>query len=50
MKKWILLDLRKKRKMIKFEKVNYTYQPNSPFASRALFDIDLEVKKEVIRL
>ena len=31
--------------MIKFEKVNYTYQPNSPFASRALFDIDLEVKK-----
>ena len=30
---------------IKFEKVNYTYQPNTPFASRALFDIDLEVQK-----
>ncbi len=30
--------------MIKFEKVNFTYQPNTPFASRALFDIDLEVK------
>lgn len=30
--------------MITFEKVNYTYQPNTPFASRALFDIDLEVK------
>lgn len=31
--------------MIKFDKVNYTYQPNTPFASRALFDIDLEVRK-----
>ena len=31
--------------MIKFDKVNFTYQPNTPFASRALFDIDLEVKK-----
>jgi energy-coupling factor transport system ATP-binding protein len=30
--------------MIKFDKVNFTYQANTPFASRALFDIDLEVK------
>ncbi|MFP7216570.1 energy-coupling factor ABC transporter ATP-binding protein [Lactococcus garvieae] len=29
--------------MIKFDKVNFTYQPNTPFASRALFDINLEV-------
>lgn len=29
--------------MIKFENVNFTYQPNSPFASNALFDIVLEV-------
>ncbi|WP_416037555.1 energy-coupling factor ABC transporter ATP-binding protein [Lactococcus formosensis] len=29
--------------MIKFNKVNFTYQPNTPFASRALFDINLEV-------
>jgi energy-coupling factor transport system ATP-binding protein len=26
-----------------FDKVNYTYQPNTPFESRALFDIDLAV-------
>lgn len=31
--------------MIKFDKVNFTYQPNTPFASRALFDIDLEVEE-----
>ena len=29
--------------MINFDKVNFTYQPNTPFASRALFDINLEV-------
>ena len=29
--------------MIKFDKVKFTYQPNTPFASRALFDINLEV-------
>ena len=29
--------------MIKFDKVNFTYQPNTPFASRVLFDINLEV-------
>lgn len=29
--------------MIKFDKVNFTYQPNTPFASRALFDINLKV-------
>ncbi|NHI77862.1 energy-coupling factor ABC transporter ATP-binding protein [Lactococcus petauri] len=29
--------------MIKFDKVNFTYQPNTPFASRALFDINLDV-------
>ncbi|WP_270315663.1 energy-coupling factor ABC transporter ATP-binding protein [Lactococcus petauri] len=29
--------------MIKFDKVNFTYQPNTPFASRALFEINLEV-------
>ena len=28
---------------ISFDKVNYTYQPNTPFESRALFDIDLDV-------
>lgn len=31
--------------MIKFEKVNFTYQENTPFASRALFDIDMEIQK-----
>ena len=31
--------------MIKFDKVNFTYQPNTPFASRALFDINLEVEE-----
>lgn len=30
--------------MIKFEKVNFTYQAGTPFASRALFDIDMEIK------
>ena len=30
--------------MIKFDKVNFTYQANTPFASRALFDIDMEIK------
>lgn len=29
---------------IRFEKVGYTYQPNTPFEHRALFDIDLEIK------
>ncbi|UQS86375.1 energy-coupling factor transporter ATPase [Nicoliella spurrieriana] len=28
---------------ISFEKVNYLYQPNTPFESRALFDIDFNV-------
>lgn len=28
---------------ISFDKVTYTYQPNTPFESRALFDIDLDV-------
>ncbi|MEY8537712.1 energy-coupling factor ABC transporter ATP-binding protein [Lactococcus muris] len=31
--------------MIKFDKVNFTYQPNTPFVSRALFDINLEVEE-----
>lgn len=30
---------------IRFEQVGFTYQPNSPFETRALFDIDLEVKE-----
>ena len=30
--------------MIKFEKVSFTYQAGTPFASRALFDIDMEIK------
>ena len=30
--------------MIQFDKVNFTYQPNTPFESRALFDIDLSVE------
>lgn len=30
---------------IRFEKVNYTYQPNTPFEQRALFDIDLTIKE-----
>lgn len=29
---------------IRFEKVDFTYQPGTPFETRALFDIDLEVK------
>lgn len=29
---------------IKFEKVGFTYQPNTPFQQRALYDIDLEIK------
>jgi energy-coupling factor transport system ATP-binding protein len=28
---------------IHFDKVTYTYQPNTPFESRALFDIDLDI-------
>lgn len=28
---------------IRFEKVNFTYQPNTPFEQRVLFDIDLEL-------
>lgn len=28
---------------IKIEKVNFTYQPNTPFESRALFDLDLMI-------
>ena len=30
---------------IRFEQVGFTYQPNSPFETRALFDINLEVKE-----
>ena len=30
--------------MIKFEQVNFTYQDKTPFASRALFDIDLTIE------
>lgn len=30
---------------IRFEKVNFTYQPNSPFEQRVLHDIDLVVKE-----
>lgn len=30
---------------IRFEKVNYVYQPNTPFEQRALYDIDLEIKQ-----
>ncbi len=30
---------------IKFENVNYTYQDKTPFASRALFDINMEIEK-----
>ncbi|HIY57085.1 MAG TPA: energy-coupling factor ABC transporter ATP-binding protein [Candidatus Tetragenococcus pullicola] len=30
---------------IRFEKVNFTYQPNSPFEQRVLHDIDLEIKQ-----
>lgn len=30
---------------IHFEKVNFTYQPNTPFEQRALFDIDLLIKE-----
>ena len=30
---------------IRFEKVNFTYQPNTPFEQRALFDIDLLIKE-----
>ncbi|MBV7391348.1 energy-coupling factor ABC transporter ATP-binding protein [Enterococcus alishanensis] len=30
---------------IRFEKVSYVYQPNTPFESRALYDIDLEIKE-----
>lgn len=29
--------------MIKFDKVNFTYQAGTPFASRALFDVDLMI-------
>lgn len=29
---------------IRFEKVNYVYQPNTPFEQRALYDIDLDIK------
>lgn len=30
---------------IRFEKVNFTYQPNSPFEQRVLHDIDLVVQE-----
>ncbi|WP_368250530.1 energy-coupling factor ABC transporter ATP-binding protein [Enterococcus sp. 2201sp1_2201st1_B8_2201SCRN_220225] len=30
---------------IRFEQVGFTYQPNSPFETKALFDIDLQVKE-----
>ncbi|MHC5269218.1 energy-coupling factor ABC transporter ATP-binding protein [Enterococcus sp. LJL98] len=30
---------------IRFEQVNFTYQPNSPFEQRVLFDIDLQIKE-----
>ncbi|MGM0122997.1 energy-coupling factor transporter ATP-binding protein EcfA2 [Enterococcus sp. AZ194] len=30
---------------IRFEKVDYTYQPNTPFEQRALFDINLTIKE-----
>ncbi|MDR0299217.1 MAG: energy-coupling factor ABC transporter ATP-binding protein [Streptococcaceae bacterium] len=30
--------------MIEFKNVSFEYQPNSPFASKALFDIDLKIK------
>jgi energy-coupling factor transport system ATP-binding protein len=30
---------------IYFEKVDYTYQPNTPFEQRALFDINLSIKE-----
>ncbi|HHV42451.1 MAG TPA: ATP-binding cassette domain-containing protein, partial [Clostridiaceae bacterium] len=29
---------------IQFEKVNFTYQPNTPFEQRVLYDIDLDIK------
>lgn len=29
---------------IQFEKVGFTYQPNTPFQQRALYDLDLEIK------
>ncbi len=29
---------------IRFEQVNFTYQPNSPFEQRVLFDLDFEIK------
>ena len=28
---------------IRFEQVDFTYQPNSPFEQRVLFDINLEI-------
>ena len=30
---------------IRFEQVGFTYQPNSPFEQRVLFDIDLAIKE-----
>ena len=30
---------------IRFEKVSYVYQPNTPFEQRALYDIDLSIKE-----
>ncbi len=30
---------------IRFEKVDFTYQPNSPFEQRVLHDIDMEIKE-----
>lgn len=30
---------------IRFEKVSYVYQPNTPFEQRALYDIDLDIKE-----
>lgn len=31
---------------IRFEQVNFTYQPNSPFEQRVLFDIDLDIPSQ----
>ncbi len=31
---------------IRFEKVNFTYQPNTPFEQRALFDIELSINRK----
>ncbi len=30
---------------IRFEQVDFTYQPNTPFEQRALFDINMTIKE-----